>query len=176
MRKSVFWINPKNNRALLLVARSGSTSLFTEICYHQNISLHNHNKHPSCYCGCWSAEEGYWDGYSHKQPEEMAVIVRNPIDRFLSACIKTKKNIDEGLKSIYNDVHFWPISYMNPSNPKYFIFPNEIDDCATWLGINSPVKHLNKNIDKKITPNKEQIKKIKTSYNKDIILWNNLIC
>lgn len=176
MHKSVFWRNKNNDRSLLLVSRSASTSLFSAICEDANISTVNKTKHPSCYCGCWSLNEGYWNGSKHVKPSSLAVVVRNPLERFISACIRTGKSIDEALTLTEKDVHFWPIHYMNPTNPKYFLFPEEISHCATWLGIKSNIKKLNSNNgNKELRLTSIQRNKFEDIYKEDIILWKSLV-
>jgi hypothetical protein len=107
----------------------------------------------------------------------LCCLVRDPVERFRSACARRKTTVDEGLQLLQGDVHFWPLADMGllQEGVKHFRFPDQIDACAEWLGLANPVPQLNEEAeDGKPTLTDEQAEAIRTAYAADISLWESL--
>lgn len=131
-----------NNKALALVTRSGSHALMNLMLSKDNVpyvpeNLKDQKWHPIMNLQGYDLRHGF--------PEmPICCIVRNPIERFKSSCARRNKNVQQGLLED-DDPHFWTMESMGLLNEKikYFLFPQQIDDCAIWLGLPIPVPRLN---------------------------------
>jgi hypothetical protein len=108
---------------------------------------------------------------------DLCCLVRDPVERFRSACARQQKTVEEGLESISFDVHFWTLESMGllAEGVLHFRFPEQIDTCAQWLGLEAPVPQLNEEVEELkpvLTP--EQEAAIRTLYATDIALWESL--
>jgi hypothetical protein len=163
-----------NNKALALVTRSGSHALMSLMLpnlYEQRI--------PS------GSKEDRWHPIMNLQGhdlrnglpevEQICVMVRNPIERFISSMARRKLSFKQAIEAKDEDVHFWSIESMGLINKKcsYFLFPQEIDLCAESLGLKSPVPRLNEENYKPNLSNLE-IETLEKFYQADIELYNNL--
>ncbi len=104
----------------------------------------------------------------------LCCLVRDPIERFRSACARQKVTPEEGLQRLQTDVHFWPISDMGllVDGVTYFRFPYEIDACANWLGLQTPVPKLNEEPEsEKPTLTEQQKLAIQIAFADDIAMW-----
>jgi hypothetical protein len=160
-------------RALALVTRSGSHALM-------NLMLPEvyEKKIPS------NLKEDRWhpimnlDGrdLSNGLPEcEVCCMVRNPVDRFRSSCARRNKTVEEGL--LEDEVHFWTMESMGLLNDKikYFLFSEQIDECAAWLGLPTPVPRLNEEKDdKKPVLSESQLELVVKQYYNDNELYKRL--
>jgi len=104
-------------------------------------------------------------------------MVRDPIERFRSSCARQQVSVEEGLTRTEWDVHFWPLKSMGllQEGVTHFRFPDQLNDCAEWLGLPSPVPQLNEEAEELkpvLTP--EQETAIRTTYAEDIALWESL--
>jgi hypothetical protein len=107
----------------------------------------------------------------------LCCLVRDPVERFRSACARQKKSVDEGLESLAADVHFWPLSDMGllADGVKHFRFPDQINACAEWLGLETPVPAMNEEPEEsKPTLTPEQEARVREIYADDITLWESL--
>jgi hypothetical protein len=109
---------------------------------------------------------------------EMCAMIRNPIDRFISGCTQKKWTVAEGIEELKNervDIHIRPqYTYLSElRETKLFKFPEQINDCAEWLGLPTPVPMLNVS-KKKPEVTKEQIEWLTEYYKKDFELFNKL--
>jgi len=159
-----------NNKALALVTRSGSHALMNLMLPKDHIKFK-----PEVF------DKELWHPIMNLQghdltlglPEcEVCCMVRNPIERFRSACARRNKTVEEGL--VEDEVHFWTMESMGLLNDriKYFLFPEQIDECAKWLGLETPVPKLNEEESKKKPSlNDNQIKLIVEKYHKDNELY-----
>jgi len=107
----------------------------------------------------------------------LCCMVRDPVERFRSACARQKKTVEEGLGSLEGDVHFWPLADMGLLQPgvTHFRFPDQINACADWLGLSTPVPQLNAEPEEgkpNLTP--EQVAAVRQAYAYDIALWESL--
>lgn len=107
----------------------------------------------------------------------LCCLVRDPVERFRSACARQQKSVEEGLESISFDVHFWTLESMGllAEGITHFRFPDQIDECSQWLGLETPVPQLNEEDEESkpvLTP--EQEAAIRATYAADIALWESL--
>lgn len=107
---------------------------------------------------------------------EFAAMVRNPVDRVQSSCARVGVSVEEALANEFDDVHFWSLKSMGILDyPKvrYFLFPQQIQKCADYLGIGK-AEYLNREWNKpELT--KEQISAIRAAYAEDVALYESLI-
>lgn len=107
----------------------------------------------------------------------LCCLVRDPIERFRSACARQQVTVEEGLARTESDVHFWPLEFMGllKNGVTYFKFPAQIDACAEWLGLATPVPQLNEEPESaKPTLTPEQEQQVRQTYAADIALWESL--
>lgn len=107
----------------------------------------------------------------------LCCLVRDPVERFRSACARQKVTPEEGLARMESDVHFWTLDSMGllADGVTHFRFPDEIDACAEWLGLEVPVPQLNAESEAgKPTLTASQEAAIRTAYAADIALWESL--
>ena len=158
-------------RALALVTRSGSHALMS-------LMLPESYLIPSCF------EEDRWHPIMNLQgwdiryglPEcEVCCMVRDPVERFKSACARRNKTAEEGL--LEDEVHFWTMESMGLLNEKikYFLFPEQINECAVWLGLPTPVPRLNEEKDdKKPVLSERELELVIKQYHNDNELYQKL--
>ena len=173
MGRGVLWHD--GSKGIALVTRSGSYSLFKNILskYYPNLPqdekdrpvlIDNNRWHPVMNLQNIVDMSG-----NDVSDLEFAVMVRNPIERFRSSCARKQCSPTEGLTTMQEDVHFWSMESMGLLNDKikYFLFPEQIDECAIWLGLPTPVPRLNEEKDSKkpVLNEKELELVIKQYYN-----------
>ena len=113
----------------------------------------------------------------HKSP--MCAMFRNPIERFISGCAQTGRTVAEGIDELQNervDIHIRPqYTYLSElRETKLFKFPEQLDECAEWLGLPTPVPTLNVSKTKP-EATEEQIKWLTEYYKKDFELFNIIL-
>lgn len=106
---------------------------------------------------------------------DLCCLVRDPIERFRSACARQKVSVEQGLAIKNYDVHFWSLEDMGliQSGVTYFKFPEQINDCANWLGLSVPVPILNAEHVKPELSDGDLLY-ISKEYEKDIFLFKSL--
>jgi hypothetical protein len=107
----------------------------------------------------------------------MACLVRDPVERFRSACARQNVTPEVGLSRVTVDVHFWPLQLIGVIHPNvtHFRFPDQIDACAEWLGLETPVPQLNEEADEnKPVLTAEEEAAVRAAYAADIALWESL--
>jgi hypothetical protein len=162
-----------NNKALALVARSGSHALMSlmlpEVYEKRLILLKEDRWHPIMNLNGWDLRHGF------PEVEQIFVMVRNPIERFASSMARRKLTFEQALEVKDEDVHFWSIESMGLINEKcsHFLFPEQIDLCAQMLILKVPVSKLNEENNKPNLSNIE-IEVLKKFYQADIELYNKL--
>jgi hypothetical protein len=75
------------------------------------------------------------------------------------------------------DVHFWSLAHMGllADGVTHFRFPEQLDACAEWLGLATPVPQLNEEADEnKPDLTAEQEDAVRAAYADDIALWELL--
>lgn len=162
-----------NGRRFAIVARSGSyticwQSLPTEL---QTVPLGSTRWHPA------SVAPGAGPLVMDEPPVGLCCMVRDPVERFRSSCARQKVSVEEGLMRREWDVHFWTLSDMGllQKGVTYFRFPDQLNDCAEWLGLPTPVPQLNEEAEElkpDLTP--EQEARVREIYSEDIKLWESL--
>jgi hypothetical protein len=116
----------------------------------------------------------------YPEVETIMVMVRNPVERFRSACARRNKTFNEAFEIRDEDVHFWSLDSMGliGLNLNYYLFPEQINlfrRQRSGVGQSSPVPRLNEEKESK-KPNftNEQIGILKDVYKNDIALYNRL--
>ena len=179
--KGVIWHN--GDFGIALVTRSGSHSIFKQILKHYYPSNDQSETNKSYHdTTLWHPVKNLSNlhelsGNSPILSKQFAVMVRNPLDRFRSACARKECSPIQGLTSMQEDVHFWSIYNMGLMVPaaKFFLFPYQLNDCLNYLKLPTNVEKLNcESEDKKPNLNQEETDLFQTIYEKDIELYNNL--
>jgi hypothetical protein len=153
--------SPITGNAIYLTPRSASHSFafMAMQTFWPNITIGIN--HPSIYFGV----EEWWNGTN----KNIGIILRNPIERFRSMCAhKPDKTLEEHL----NQPIYGPLP---KGDFKYFLFENQLEECAEWLGLPSPLPKINDSIESNkpiLTTEQEAI--VRKIYMDDIILWNKL--
>lgn len=160
--------SPVTGNALLLVPRSGSHSISAAAL---------EQWWPEGYSAWMAAERGHPAQFfgdqeslnSQSQRESLAVVVRNPVERFRSLCAHRQLDVDEQLA----DPMYGPL----PPGPfvHYFKFETDLDAAAEWLGLPLPLRleDASDEADKPLlTP--EQEARVREIYADDIDLWESL--
>lgn len=165
-----------SGKALALVTRSGSYSLMSLMLPPDRQPPQNNGDgerwHPIMALSAHSLREGF------PQVAGIAVMVRDPVQRFRSACARQNKTVEEGLGLRESDVHFWPLKDMGliAADITHFRFPDQINDCAEWLGLPVPVPKENvEPEEKKPVLTVEQEAAVRLAYADDIALWESLL-
>lgn len=171
------------DRYVAMVTRSGSHSLLLHIvrhiCPHRldqpSTPPKNQRWHPYLELPEHIKDGRYYDISDVKG--NLAVIVRNPVERFRSACARQNLSVEQGLLAMESDGHFWPLKDMGliADDIAYFRFPDQINECAEWLGLPTPVPHENgEPEEKKPVLTLEQESAVRLAYAEDITLWESL--
>jgi hypothetical protein len=134
-----------------------------------------------------------------KLPNNCAVMVRNPVDRFASLLNRTRYDFESALELVYwmysvgdppskNNrlierssldaaYHFMPLYLIieNNTDVNLFKFP-DLRGMANYLGIDENIscEHINK-IPKPVSFNQSQLERIQKAYAKDIELYDNIV-
>jgi len=166
-----------NGRRFALVARSGSYSIVWQ-------ALPEESRVPDAshsIRGRWHPIDAAGDRASPLQSDEPAeglcCMVRDPVERFRSACARQGVSVEEGLTRQDSDVHFWSLAHMGllAEGVTHFRFPDQLDACAEWLGLETPVPQTNDEPEAdKPTLTPEQEARVREIYAADIALWESL--
>lgn len=175
--RGIIW--HKDDKGLALVTRSGSHCLFKVI-------LETHHPSPIVF----QSETERWhpirsipvtntiDIAQTPIPEQLtfAVIVRDPIERFRSACARLGQTPAEVIAGSLGNVHTWTLESMgliNHPQARYFLFP-ELEQCTRFLGLPTPLQKLN---EEPVKPDlsEEDLQFVTEYYASDIELYNNLL-
>ena len=173
------WHN--NSVGLALVPRSGSHTLFSLILKHYEPQARQESWEP--YQGTrWhpvmNIQQEMCDLSTGMMPREItfAVVVRDPVERFQSACARLQQTPAEVIAESLDDVHTWTIESMGLlSHPqaKYFLF-TELEQCARFLGLPTPLQKMNEEpVKPELTG--EELQFVTQHYASDITLYNRLI-
>jgi hypothetical protein len=119
------------------------------------------NNHPSTQFGV----EEWWDGSN----ENVALVVRNPVERFRSMIAHRQLNVDEQLDSPM----YGPLPQGN--FVRCFRFEDQLDAAAEWLGLPTPLPQEDATQEAgKPTLTAEQESRVREIYADDIALWESL--
>ena len=162
-----------NGRRFAVVARSGSYT----ICWQslppelQQVPAGSTRWHPI------SAAPGKGPLELDESPIGLCCMIRDPVERFRSSCARQKCSPEVGLNLTEGDVHFWTLSHMGllQEGVTYFRFPDQLNACAEWLGLPTPVPQLNAEADaSKPVLTAEEEAAVRAAYAADIALWESL--
>jgi hypothetical protein len=163
-----------NDKALALVTRSSSHALMNLMLPPDHEPVLPQGMNPPWHPIMNLRGHDFRNGFP-EQP--VACMVRDPIERFRSACARRGKTAAEGLTLLANDVHFWPLADMGllGEGVTHFLFPAQIDACAAWLGLPTPVPPLNQESeDGKPVLTEEEEAAVRAAYADDVALWESL--
>ena len=163
-----------NSKALALVTRSGSHALMNlmlpEI-YEKRIPSgpKEDRWHPIMNLRGHDLRNGL------PEVEKICVMVRDPIERFISSMARRKLNFEQAIAAKDEDVHFWSIHSMGLINEKcsYFLFPEQLNACADVLGLKTPVPRLNEETEKPRL-DASQLRTLKLFYEQDLELFHKI--
>lgn len=112
-------------------------------------------------------------------PESPLIPVRDPIERFRSACAEENKTADEALENLDAGNFSFPFKFTSDylrDQSKLFKFPEHIDSIAEELGLSEiPVVNDSETSNKSkpdLTP--EQLERVQEIYADDIALYNSI--
>ena len=170
-------ITVPNGRRFALVTRSGSYSIIWQA-LPESSRVPDDSISPR---GRWhpiNAAGAIGSPLRADEPAEgLCCMVRDPVERFRSACARQGVTVEQGLELSETDVHFWSLSYMGllAEGVIYFRFPDQINNCLEWLGLPTPAQQLNEEAEEgKPTLTPEQENAVRTLYAADIALWESL--
>ena len=105
------------------------------------------------------------------QGQRIVGLIRNPIERFRSACARTGKTVNEGLST--NDVHFAKVSELTRNNiVEWYRFPDQLAEFCTAVGLPSIPTLNDSDPDNKPTLTASDQALMEEHYADDIILYN----
>jgi len=166
-------ITVPNGRRFAVVARSGSYS----ICWQSLPESLQHRPDDAVRWHPISVSPTRDALLNDEVPDGLCCMVRDPVERFRSSCARQGVSVEEGLELILLDGHFWSLDSMGLLTPgvMHFRFPDQLDTCAEWLGLETPVPQLNEEADEaKPVLTAAQEARIKEIYAADIALWESL--
>jgi hypothetical protein len=106
-----------------------------------------------------------------------AVIVRDPVERFRSSCVRLNYSVEQALNDLEN-VHLISLKNMgllDSPNAKCFPYSNEgLASCSSYLGLDSSPSVPEEDESKKPVLTQEQIDLIKSAYSYDYEVFSNL--
>ena len=158
-------------RAFAIVARASSYAIckrIAETFFNNRLSLEY--KHPV---------QLIWESRPLcvlKDTTECCCMVRDPVERFRSACARQGKTVSEGLAARETDVHFWSLKDMQLlEGVTHFRFPDQINDCAGWLGLPTPVPQENEEQEeRKPVLSADELAAVRLAYAEDVALYESL--
>jgi hypothetical protein len=176
--RGVMWHN--NSVGLALVPRSGSHTLFSLILKHFDPQARQESWEPhqgKRWHPVMNLQQGMCDLSVENVPGEvtLAVVVRDPVERFRSACARLQKPPAAVIAENLDDVHTWTLDSMGLlSHPqaKYFLF-SQLTQCAEFLGLPTPLPQMNEEPVKPELSNQE-LQFVVQHYARDIALFNSL--
>jgi hypothetical protein len=163
-----------NNKALALVTRSGSHALMSLMLpevYEEKVppGVDGDRWHPIMSLKAQGLVNGL------PEVAQICVMIRNPAERFASSMARRKLTFEQAIAVKDEDVHFWSVESMGLINEKcsYFLFPEQINECAATLGLKTPVPRLNEESEKPVLDDK-QLRVLETHYAQDLELFHKL--
>ena len=154
--------SPTTGNALALTPRSGSHSIAVAAIAAWWPDRGEFEYHPA---NAFPNDEN-WDG----SQSAVALIVRNPVERFRSMCAhRPQRTLEEHLDS----PAYGPLP--QGTFARYFRFEDQLDAAAEWLGLPTPLPHEDAtNEADKPTLTAEQEARVREIYADDIKLWEGL--
>jgi len=106
---------------------------------------------------------------------EVVLIVRDPIERFRSACAETRKTPDEALSEQgQKNIHFWPTSRFLANDCRLYRFESDLAEAAAALGLSLPLPNIINPNGEKPDLTAEQLLQVQTIYAEDIALYESI--
>jgi len=170
-------ITVPNGRSFALVARAGSYSIIWQALPPES-RVPNNDLPPGQRWHPINAAGAIGSPLQSDEPSDgLCCMVRDPVERFRSACARQGVTVEEGLGRQDSDVHFWSLAHMGllAEGVRHFRFPDQLDACAEWLGLETPVPPTNDEPESNkpiLTP--EQETAVRAAYAADIALWESL--
>ena len=176
--RGVMWHN--NSVGIALVPRSGSHTLFSLILKHFDPQARQESWEP--YPGkrwhpVMNLQHGMCNLAAERVPGEVtfAVVVRDPVERFRSACARLQKTPAEVIAESLDDVHTWTLDSMGllrHPQARYFLF-SQLTRCAEFLGLPTPLPQMN---EEPVKPelSEQELQFVMQYYANDISLYNRL--
>lgn len=157
------------DKLLCFIPRTGSTSL---------LKLIEDKYYPNNHKGIGVTPHFRIHSVIDDHKRELVSMFRNPVERFVSGCAQKKYTIEHGIAELQKErVDFHIRSQhtflSNDSPTKLFKFPEQIDSCAEYLGLPTPVPFLNVSKSKPVVT-KKQLAWLKEYYKKDLEIFNSL--
>jgi hypothetical protein len=170
-------ITLQNGRRFALVARSGSYSIVWQA-LPEDSRVTDASRPPEQRWHPINAAGALGSPLAADEPADgLCCMVRDPVERFRSACARQGLSVEEGLARQDSDVHFWSLESMGllQAGVTHFRFPAQLDACAEWLGLETPVPPTNDEPESsKPTLTPEQETAVRAAYAADIALWESL--
>jgi hypothetical protein len=170
-------ITVQNGRRFALVARSGSYSIIWQALPEES-RVPDTSRPPERPWHPINAAGAIGSQLAADEPADgLCCMVRDPVERFRSACARQEVSVEEGLARQGSDVYFWSLEHMGllTEGVRHFRFPDQLDACAEWLGLETPVPQLNEEAEaNKPTLTPEQEARVREIYAADIALWESL--
>lgn len=124
-----------------------------------------------------------------RNPElPVLLLVRNPVDRFLSGASYLSQDIDKLLTGLEKDdeeyvleslpikitknTHFIKQSWLIKGDTRLYRFPDQLEQFCLDAGLEWPLQRINEGTNIKPVLTEEQIKRIQAYYAEDVELWN----
>lgn len=124
-----------------------------------------------------------------RNPElPVLLLVRNPVDRFLSGASYLSQDIDKLLTGLEKDdeeyvleslpikitknTHFIKQSWLIKGDTRLYRFPDQLEQFCLDAGLDWPLQRINEGANIKPVLTEEQIKRIESYYAEDVKLWN----
>lgn len=108
---------------------------------------------------------------------DFAVVVRDPVERFRSSCVKLNYSVEQALNDL-NNVHLVSLKDMGlleSSSVRYFPYSNEgLASCSSYLGLDKIPSIPEEDESKKPVLTQEQIELIKSAYSYDCEVFSKL--
>jgi hypothetical protein len=176
MNKGNIWHN--GNVGLALVTRSGTQVLFKEVVNKYHTGLVSTFINSDVEWKPTEAIESVKDLNTYDvSSASYAVIVRDPVERFRSSCVRLGYTVEQGLSDLEN-IHLISLKNMGlleSPNVRYFPYSNEgLANCLNYLGLSNTVSLPEEDESKKPVLTSEQVELIRSAYSYDCEVFNNL--
>jgi hypothetical protein len=169
------------DKVLALNFKAGSASLIRAIVQAHYPELEETITNQTHYPDGQDANSSRWHYLVDKTENPtvpVVLVVRNPVERFRSACAETRTvDVDallgkmEAGEPVNN--HFWPTSRLLVDGCKLYRFESDLDDVATELGLTLPLPNIAGTGTKPdLTP--EQLARVEAIYADDIALYDSI--
>ena len=152
-----------NGNGLFMTPRSGSHTFALAAMQAFWPEVPVGDAHPAAYFGV----QEDWDGTN----KNLAIMVRNPVERFRSMIGKHGFSVEQQLSE---SEPFYP-PLLKHDFVRYFRFETQLDAAAEWLGLPTPLPHEDASDEAaKPTLTPEQEARVREIYADDIALWESL--